>query len=106
MTGQPPRSPYSKLDPQVIDALYGLEPVFEPQAGNAQGEAARGDLAATQFVAVQCPYCGEQFETLVDSSAGSASYIEDCQVCCSPIQLQLEVDASGVLAALTATRTD
>ena len=46
------------------------------------------------------------FETVADFSAGAASYIEDCQVCCQPMELILEVDADGALAGLTARRTD
>jgi hypothetical protein len=68
MSVAPPRPP-----PTDIDALYGLEPVFEPD----QSEKAGISEAGTQFVSVSCPYCGESFETLVDVSAGSASYIED-----------------------------
>jgi hypothetical protein len=55
---------------------------------------------------VQCPYCGEAFETLADCSAGSATYIEDCQICCRPIELCLEVDAAGALTSFEARRTD
>ena len=34
---------------------------------------------------VQCPYCGEVIELLIDSSVEEQQYIEDCQVCCRPI---------------------
>ncbi|MGH8179811.1 MAG: CPXCG motif-containing cysteine-rich protein [Steroidobacteraceae bacterium] len=44
---------------------------------------------------VQCPYCGESFDTAVDLSCGSTSYIEDCQVCCQPIEFALEVEGEG-----------
>ncbi len=83
-------------DPQAIDALYGLDPVFEPgESGSSQFE---------EFVAIQCPYCGEEFGTAVDLSAGSFGYIEDCQVCCQPIELTGEVDDSGALIGVTAHR--
>ena len=55
---------------------------------------------------LDCPYCGEPFETLVDLSAGSAAYIEDCPVCCQPIELEAELDAQGALVALSASRGD
>jgi len=29
---------------------------------------------------VQCPYCGEQIEVLIDCSVSHQSYIEDCPV--------------------------
>jgi Cysteine-rich CPXCG len=85
-----------------IDALYGLEPVFEPGAAGGTEAQAYG----TQFVSIQCPFCGERFETQLDLSAGSASYIEDCQVCCQPIEMSLEVDSTGALAHLSARRGD
>ena len=44
-----------------------------------------------------CPYCGEYFVTLVDYSAGTQSYIEDCYVCCRPVVFTLHVSAGGEL---------
>jgi hypothetical protein len=38
---------------------------------------------------IDCPYCGEQIEILADSSIPEQAYIEDCSVCCRPINLQL-----------------
>jgi cysteine-rich CPXCG protein len=40
-------------------------------------------------IRITCPYCGERFEALVDTSAGDADYVEDCPVCCRPIELRL-----------------
>ena len=54
---------------------------------------------------IHCPYCGEGFETTVDLSAGSQSYIEDCAVCCRPIEILLRVGDDGELLGVT-TRTD
>lgn len=84
-------------DAAAIDARYGLEPVFEPGAIGISDSERGGSC----FRDVQCPYCGEVFETLVDLSAGSADYIEDCQVCCRPIQFHLEVDHEGRLIRFT-----
>jgi hypothetical protein len=55
---------------------------------------------------IECPYCGEPFETLVDCSAGSQHYVEDCPVCCRPIEFQAEVDDEGRLITLLAHRDD
>lgn len=44
---------------------------------------------------IDCPYCGEPIEILIDASIRSQQYIEDCQVCCRPITLRVEVDADG-----------
>jgi hypothetical protein len=40
----------------------------------------------------------------VDPSAGSFRYVEDCQVCCQPIELEGEVDEAGTLISVTAAR--
>jgi len=45
-----------------------------------------------ETVLVQCPYCGEMIEILVDCSAGNQKYIEDCEVCCRPITLNISID--------------
>lgn len=44
---------------------------------------------------IQCPYCGERISVLVDHSSGSATYIEDCQVCCRPIEFSLKESCAG-----------
>lgn len=38
----------------------------------------------------QCPYCWEQVSVLVDVLQTSQTYIEDCEVCCNPIQFQIQ----------------
>lgn len=43
----------------------------------------------------QCPYCWEQISVLVDPSVPQQSYIEDCEVCCRPIQFDIQVDEGG-----------
>lgn len=53
-----------------------------------------------------CPYCGEPIEITVDASAGSQDYIEDCQVCCQPIEMQVEIDPSGEVASVRARHQD
>ena len=41
-----------------------------------------------------CAYCGEVNATTVDPSGGrSQSYVEDCQVCCRPNVLTIEIEA-------------
>lgn len=44
---------------------------------------------------IECPYCGEVISLLLDTSAGSQRYIEDCHVCCRPITVVLDVDEDG-----------
>lgn len=45
-------------------------------------------MIETQYL---CPYCGEEIDTFIDTSAGNQHYIEDCSVCCRPIECHLHV---------------
>ena len=44
-----------------------------------------------ETVQIHCPYCGEPVEIVVDGSLEQQSYIEDCTVCCRPIELSVTV---------------
>lgn len=37
-----------------------------------------------------CPHCWEQISVLLDNSAPKQNYIEDCEVCCNPIQISVQ----------------
>lgn len=34
-----------------------------------------------------CPYCWQQISMVLDLSVGEQTYVEDCEVCCRPIQI-------------------
>jgi len=44
---------------------------------------------------IQCPYCGEGIGVLIDDSVSKQSYVEDCQVCCRPINFNVAVGFDG-----------
>lgn len=51
----------------------------------------------TDAYSFQCPYCGEELTIAIDVSGGSQqSFIYDCEVCCRPIQIDLEIEQSDV----------
>lgn len=54
----------------------------------------------------QCPYCGEAISFLIDVSAAGQSYVEDCEVCCRPIEASFAVDEDGGIADFHARRLD
>lgn len=85
------------MDKRAIDALYGLEPVIEIDIEDS-------DADPTPFVTIRCPYCDESFDTRLDLSAGSFVHIEDCQVCCQPIEVAVDVNASGSVRSVEARR--
>lgn len=47
---------------------------------------------------IGCPYCGETILVLIDDSLPEQTYVEDCQVCCRPIVLGVNVDEDGAIA--------
>lgn len=46
-------------------------------------------MQALEEVSDYCPHCGEPITLLTDFSGGSQSWVEDCQVCCQPIHVDL-----------------
>src|SRR5438477_383186 len=62
--------------------------------------------ASEECVAVRCPYCGERLETLVNLTADEPAYVEDCEVCCRPIEFHVERDDGGTFLALEVRRMD
>ena len=48
----------------------------------------------------QCPYCWEEISMLLDPSQ-SQTYVEDCEVCCNPIEVRYSFE-NGALVAFEA----
>lgn len=46
---------------------------------------------------IQCPYCWQTIDVVVDDCGESQQYIEDCQVCCRPINFHVQLDEQGQL---------
>lgn len=46
-------------------------------------------------VGILCPYCGEPQDIDVDCSISEQSYVEDCQICCQPMNVSITVDENG-----------
>jgi len=44
---------------------------------------------------VTCPACGEPTEIGLDDEPGAQSLIQDCDVCCRPIQIRARVTDDG-----------
>ncbi|MBR9914845.1 MAG: CPXCG motif-containing cysteine-rich protein [Algicola sp.] len=45
----------------------------------------------------QCPYCWETISMLIDTSQSQQRYIEDCEVCCNPIQLHIGIENQEII---------
>jgi len=55
---------------------------------------------------ILCPYCNESITVLVDDSEQEQEYIEDCQVCCRPIDMSVSFDMQGFLSLEVKTEND
>lgn len=44
----------------------------------------------------QCPHCWEEISMLIDISVDSQQYIEDCEVCCNPIQVSIQANQGEI----------
>jgi len=55
---------------------------------------------------VQCPYCGETIGVLLDPSVEHQHYIEDCQVCCRPIEFTVTMNYDGDVTVSVAHEND
>jgi hypothetical protein len=45
----------------------------------------------------QCPYCWEEISMLLDTSVRKQTYIEDCEICCNPIEIFVRFENSEIL---------
>ena len=45
----------------------------------------------------QCPYCWEQISMLLEPSSCLQQYIEDCEVCCNPIDFNITVNNNEII---------
>jgi transcription elongation factor Elf1 len=43
-----------------------------------------------------CPYCWKEISFLLDTSVQGQTYIEDCEVCCNPIEIRYEISDGEV----------
>ena len=44
---------------------------------------------------VMCPFCGEETAISVDEEGGRQRFVQDCDVCCHPMEVVARVSADG-----------
>lgn len=59
-----------------------------------------------QETQIICPYCSSPLTLLLDISAGDQTLVEDCEVCCQPIVLQLHIDNGNLLSCEASREND
>lgn len=45
-----------------------------------------------------CPYCWTQISILIDSSIQKQQYVEDCENCCNPIEIFVQIEQGRLLS--------
>jgi|TARA_B100001142_G_scaffold60601_1_gene59683 hypothetical protein len=45
-----------------------------------------------------CPHCWENQLKLIDSSVNNQSFIEDCEVCCNPLDFNLSIQNNNIVS--------
>ncbi len=45
----------------------------------------------------RCPYCNEPISVMLDPSEKKQQYVEDCEVCCNPIDINYEISDGSLV---------
>ena len=53
------------------------------------GHLRYGTLVEHSFT---CPFCGEVISMVLDAGGHSVTYIEDCEVCCNPLEITYTIE--------------
>jgi hypothetical protein len=51
-----------------------------------------------------CPYCWQEISFVLDMTENSQEYVEDCEICCNPINVRFEI-VEGSVAFFDAQKT-
>lgn len=47
---------------------------------------------------IQCPFCGQAFDLVIDTSSPTQRFITDCEVCCRPFEVVAECEPGEILS--------
>jgi hypothetical protein len=50
---------------------------------------------------IQCPFCGQQFDLVIDTSIPQQRFTTDCEVCCRPFEVWADCEPGEVLSLET-----
>jgi len=45
---------------------------------------------------IQCPFCGQSFDLVIDTSIAHQRFVTDCEVCCRPLEVLAECQPGEV----------
>lgn len=47
---------------------------------------------------IQCPFCGQRFELVIDTTMPFQRFTTDCEVCCRPFEVVAECEPGEILS--------
>jgi hypothetical protein len=47
---------------------------------------------------IHCPFCGQRFELVIDTSIASQRFTTDCEFCCRPFEVIAECEPCEILS--------
>jgi transcription elongation factor Elf1 len=47
---------------------------------------------------IRCPFCGQAFEVVVDTSVPQQRFTTDCEICCRPFEVIAECEPGEILS--------
>ena len=95
----------AKTTPTLAKSRYVVSQRFHFSGSVNQALAERRFCCPVESIAVSCspveheftcPYCGEEISMVLDLSVDRQTYIEDCEVCCKPIEVSFTVEDDEV----------
>ncbi len=51
-----------------------------------------------ETVTIQCPFCGQEFELMIDATISSQRFVADCEICCRPLQVTAECEGGDLVS--------
>jgi len=56
-----------------------------------------------EFADIECPYCGQNCEVVIDTSYDHQRFNTDCQVCCRPFEVVAECQKGEIVTVQVTT---
>lgn len=51
-----------------------------------------------EFTEIECPYCGQTCEVVIDTTLRRQRFNTDCEVCCRPFEIVAECEAGEIVS--------
>jgi formate dehydrogenase maturation protein FdhE len=52
-------------------------------------------MISEEETSATCPYCSSPISLIIETFSGGQTYVEDCEVCCKPMQITFKVSNAG-----------